>query len=99
MQIWVFSTGSNAGSGTAVNGCSVSHEDSYSMLVHYIQPDQNFQTLREISYVEPENQEESPDPENREGQRSHFLFTSLHFPTLSNVRFFEGLPAPSSPPI
>ncbi len=128
----VFSTGSNAGSGTASNGCSVSHEDSYSVLVHYAQPDQAFQTLREISYIEPENQEESPDPENREGQRGHFLFTSLHkaasegddaepiilvygvgwfrcsdvylalvpqkdFPTLSNVRFFEGLDQDNHP--
>ena len=74
----VFSTGSNAGTGKAQNGCSVSHEDSYSVLVHYVQPDQVFQTLREISYVEPEDQEESPDPENQEGQRGHFLFTSVH---------------------
>jgi hypothetical protein len=74
----VFSTGSNAGTGAAPNGCSASHEDSYSVLVHYLQPDQVFQTLREISYVEPEDQEENPDPENHEGQRGHFLFTSLH---------------------
>lgn len=74
----VFSTGSTAGAGTAPNGCSISHEDSYSVLAHYLQPDHVFETLREISYVEAENNEEILDPEGQEGQRGHFLFTSLH---------------------
>ncbi len=45
----VYSTGSTAASGQdPATGCPASHRDSYSVLVHFLEPDHAFETLREI---------------------------------------------------